>query len=107
MVGAAKYFCPSDTVTREQMAKFLCLAAGKGPMPTCTGKYYDAGAGNIFCRFIERLTDGPSWPGGQPVTSGCACPGGSPPGSQCYCPTNTVTRAQMAVFIVKAFGISL
>lgn len=107
IVGTTKYFCPGDSVTREQMAKFLCVAAGKAPMPTCSGTFADAGSGNSFCRYIERLTDGPSWPGGVAVTSGCACPAGYPQGAKCYCPKDNVTRAQMAVFIVKAFGISL
>jgi len=107
IVGTTKYFCPTDSVTREQMAKFLCIAAGKAPMPTCTGAFADAGTGNSFCRYIERLTDPTSWPGGQAVTSGCTCPAGYPPEAKCYCPKDNVTRAQMAVFIVKAFGIPL
>lgn len=100
-------FCPYQSVTREQMAKFLCIATGRSPMPSCSGKFVDAGTGNPFCRYIERLTDGPSWPGGVPVTSGCVCPPGYPPGSQCYCPTSPVTRGQMAVFLVRAFGIPM
>jgi Tol biopolymer transport system component len=107
IVGSTKYFCPNDPVTREQMAKFLCLAAGKSAMPTCLGTFADAGSGNMFCTWIERLTDTGSWPGGVTLTSGCACPSGYPPGAKCYCPKASVTRGQMAVFIVKAFGITL
>jgi len=107
MVGSAKYFCPDDAVTREQMAKFLCLAAGKSAMTSCSGTFADAASGNAFCTFIERLTDAPSWPGGLAVTSGCACPSGYPGGSKCYCPKSNVTRGQMAVFLVRAFGIPM
>jgi len=105
--GTTKYFCPNNSVAREQMAKFLCLAASKSAMPSCSGTFADAPSSNTFCRFIERLTDAPSWPGGVPVTSGCACPGGFPPGAKCYCPKSPVTRGQMAVFLVRAFGIAL
>jgi Tol biopolymer transport system component len=105
LVGTTKYFCPNDPVTREQMAKFLCLAAGKSAMPSCSGKFCDVPSSNAFCAFIERLTDGSSWPGGTPVTSGCACPTRFAPTCKCYCPKSNVTRGQMAVFLVKAFGI--
>jgi hypothetical protein len=102
IIGTTKYFCPYDPVTREQMAKFLCIAAGKSPMPSCAGTFGDVTSANTFCRFIERLTDAPSWPGGLAVTSGCAA--GPPP---LYCPKSNVTRGQMAVFLVRAFGIPL
>ena len=107
IIGTAKYFCPQDPVAREQMAKFLCLAATKSPMPSCTGKFCDVPSSNGFCAFIERLTDAPSWPGGVAVTSGCACPPGYAGGCKCYCPKDNVTRGQMAVFLVRAFGIPL
>jgi Tol biopolymer transport system component len=105
--GTTKYFCPNNSVTREQMAKFLCPAAGKSAMPSCAGTFGDVTSANSFCRFIERLADAPSWPGGVAVTSGCACPSGYPPGSKCYCPKSNVTRGQMAVFLCRAFGITL
>jgi len=104
--GTTKYFCPNDPVTREQMAKFLCVATSKTAMPSCSGIFLDVTSGGWACPWIERLVDTSSWPGGATVTSGCACPAGSPPGAKCYCPKANVTRAQMAVFLVKAFGIS-
>ncbi len=52
--------------------------------------FADVPTNNIFYRFIETLFH-------HGVTGGCA--GGG------YCPTNPVTRAQMAVFLLKAkFG---
>jgi Tol biopolymer transport system component len=105
--GTTKYFCPNNSVTREQMAKFLCLAAGKPAMPSCSGTFADVPSSNTFCPFIERLVNAASWPGGVPVTSGCACPSGYPPGAKCYCPKSAITRGQMAVFLVRAFGIAL
>jgi hypothetical protein len=100
-------FCPFDPVTREQMAKFLCLAAGQSPMPSCSGKFCDVPSSDTFCPFVERLADGPSWPGGVPVTGGCACPLRYAPACKCYCPGSPVTRGQMAKFLVLAFGIPL
>jgi len=105
--GSSKYFCPGNLVTREQMAKFLCLAAAKAPMPSCSGKFTDVGPSSAFCPFIERLTDAPSWPGGTAVTSGCGCPPSFPPEAKCYCPSSNVTRAQMAIFLVRAFNLAL
>ena len=106
MVGTAKYFCPFDPVTREQMAKFLCLAAGKPPMSSCSGAFADIWRGGWACPYIERLADAASW-GGTAVTSGCACPSMMPGGSKCYCPASNTARGEMAVFLVRAFGITL
>jgi Tol biopolymer transport system component len=103
--GASRYFCPDQPVTRQEMAKFLCLAAGKQPMPSDCATFADVEPGSPYCGFIERLSDAGSWPGGVAVTSGCACPPGYPAGARCFCPGAAVTRAQMAVFVCRAFGI--
>jgi len=100
----ARCFCPNDPVTREQMAKFLCLATGHAAMPSCSGVFADVSSGGWACPWIERLADSGSW-GGTPVTSGCVCPPGYPGGAKCYCPKENCTRAQMAKFLVLAFGI--
>jgi hypothetical protein len=102
--GGAKHFCPNDPVTREQMAKCLCIAAGKSPMASCSGIFADVYSAGWACLWIERLADPGSW-GGAAVTSGCACPAGYPLGAKCYCPKANVTRGEMAVFLVRAFGI--
>jgi Tol biopolymer transport system component len=116
-------FCPSTAVLRDEMAAFLVRATGKTPMPSCSQVFADVSPSSWACPYIERLTDAASWPGGNPVTAGCACPStslpstalraggaspsGYPPGAKCYCPKSNVTRGQMAVFIVKAFGIPM
>jgi len=102
--GTARHFCPNDPVTREQMAKCLCIAAGKSPMASCSGVFADVYSAGWACAWIERLADPGSW-GGATVTSGCACPAGYPLGAKCYCPKSAVTRAQMAKFLCLAFGI--
>jgi Tol biopolymer transport system component len=100
-------FCPFTAVLRDEMAAFLVRATGKTPMPSCSRVFYDVSPGSWACPYIERMADPASWPGGQAVTSGCLCPSGYPQGSKCYCPKSAVTRGQMAVFLVRAFGIPL
>jgi len=125
-VFPSKRFCPGASVTREQIAWILCAATGKQPTASCSGLFADVPSSNPLCRWIERLADATSWPGSKPVTSGCACPStslpssagwriraggatpsGYPPAAKCYCPKSNVTRGQMAVFLVRAFGIPL
>jgi hypothetical protein len=82
-------FCPASSVTRAQMAVFL-LKSKLGPNhvpPPATGSVFaDVPAGNPFAPWIEELAS-------LGVTGGCG--GGN------YCPGNAVTRAQMAVFLLK------
>ncbi|MBI5963341.1 MAG: 5'-nucleotidase C-terminal domain-containing protein [Chloroflexi bacterium] len=86
-------YCPNQVVTRAQMAIFL-VRANHGTTfipPTATGAIFgDVAVGTFGADFIEQLfTDG--------ITTGCG--GGN------YCPASSVTRAQMAVFIVRAFNL--
>jgi uncharacterized repeat protein (TIGR03803 family) len=88
-------YCPGNSVTRAQMAVFL-LKSKHGSTyvpPLCTGIFPD-----VECTptpafavdWIEQLYV-------EGITGGCA--GGN------YCPGNAVTRGQMAVFLVKTFGL--
>jgi uncharacterized repeat protein (TIGR03803 family) len=85
-------YCRNNPVTRAQMAVFL-LKAEHGSAyapPACTGVFND-----VECTptrafavdWIEQLYD-------EAITGGCG--GGN------YCPGNSVTRAQMAVLLLKA-----
>jgi archaellum component FlaF (FlaF/FlaG flagellin family) len=94
-------FCPGGAVTREYLAMVLCLATGKPQMPSYSGAFADVPRTNPFARFIERMADAASWPGGIAVTGGCAT------NPLRYCPKSAVTRGPMAVFIVRAFGIPM
>jgi hypothetical protein len=80
-------FCPTDTVTREQMASFLVraleLTAGAGV------DLFDDDDSSMHEANIDRLAS-------AEVTSGCA--------TRRYCPTSSVTREQMAAFLHRAFG---
>jgi hypothetical protein len=84
-------YCPTSSVTRAQMAAFL-LKAKHGANyipPTCTGVFGDVTCPSLFADWIEELyTEG--------ITGGCSA---SP---LLYCPDSTVTRAQMAAFLLKA-----
>ena len=88
-------YCPSNVVTRAQMAVFLLKAEhGKRFVPpTCAGVFPDVPCPDGFAvDWIERLA-------AEGVTAGCG--GGD------YCPDNPNTRGQMAPFLVKTFGLRL
>jgi len=101
--GVQRLFCPDADVTRQQAAKLLCRATGRAPMPTCAGVFADVPSARPPCPYVERLADPTSWPGGAAVTNGCA----NWRGRRWYCPDSPLKRGQMAVFIVRAFGIPL
>ena len=88
-------YCPDQPVTRGQMAVFIERALGNlSPNPSPTDMFSDVPDGHPFKPFIEQLYN-------DRVTSGCSA---SP---LLYCPDQPVTRGQMAVFLVRAFGIPL
>jgi ELWxxDGT repeat protein len=87
-------YCPETPVTRAEMAVFL-LRARHGPsytpppVGTATG-FADVPTTHWAAAWIRELaTEG--------ITGGCA--------AGLYCPEDPVTRAQMAVFLVRTFGI--
>ena len=87
--GAARY-CPEDPVSRAQMAVFLergIHGSDFVPAPATGELFSDVPATSFAAGFIEALfLDG--------ITGGC--------GGGAYCPDGTVTRAQMAVFLLRA-----
>jgi hypothetical protein len=84
-------YCPTNPVTRAQMAVFLLKAKfGSAHIPPpCTGTVFPdvPCTGGPFDPWIEELA-------ALEITGGC--------GGGLYCPNNTVTRQQMAVFLLKA-----
>ena len=87
--GSGNY-CPSSSVTRAQMAVFLLkgkLGASFVPPPATGAAFGDVGPGDFAAAWIEALA-------GFQITGGCG--GGN------YCPNTAVTRAQMAVFLLKS-----
>lgn len=85
-------FCPEENVTRAQMAVFLDKALGLEPYNNPTPTFEDVPPDHWAYGYIERFYQ-------QAITAGC--------GEGNYCPEDPVTRAQMAVFIVKGFNIPL
>ncbi len=85
-------FCPQSPVRRDQMAAFLLKAlAGPDFVPfPCTGIFTDVPCPSLFADWIETLVD-------ANITVGC--------GTGIYCPLQSVTRGQMAVFVVKTFRL--
>ncbi len=83
-------FCPDDPVTRAQMASFLVRAFDLVPEP---GDRFADDNGSVFEEDIEALA-------AAGITRGC-----NPPFNDRFCPEDTVTRAQMASFLVRALGL--
>jgi len=85
-----RYYCPNNTVTRAQMAIFLEKGMNSSAFtpPAATGtRFNDVPASYWAAAWIEQLAaDG--------ITGGC--------GAGNYCPDSPVTRAQMAVFLLKS-----
>ena len=102
------FFCPEAVVNRWQMVVFISKAmVGNDPIPV-SGVVpgmgpYDCSSGGLSvfsdidpeepaCRSIHYLA-------AEGVTAGC--------GAGRYCPGLNVSRAQMSVFLVKGFNLSL
>jgi hypothetical protein len=87
---AANLFCPDEFVTREQMAAFIIRSLGMfNPTPPAQQRFVDVPPTNPFYGFIDQLAL-------RQITLGCG--GGN------YCPGGSVTREQMAAFIIRALG---
>ncbi len=84
-------FCPSDGVTRGQMAAFLVRALGLGGG---VDNHFVDDDGSIFERDIALLAE-------AGVTKGC-----NPPDNDRFCPERLVSRGEMAAFLSRAFGYS-
>jgi uncharacterized protein YkwD len=84
-------YCPTTTVTRDQMAVFL-LRGKHGSSytpPPATSVFTDVPTNYWSAAWIEQLA-------AEGITSGCSV---SP---KQYCPATPVTRDQMAVFLLRA-----
>ena len=82
-------YCPGDNITRGQMAVFIVRAVEGGDTfsYTVTPYFTDVPASNPYFKWIQAMRD-------LGITTGC--------GAAVYCPDDPVTRAQMAVFIIRA-----
>jgi hypothetical protein len=80
-------FCPRETVTREQMASFLVRGL---KLPHTSTDFFTDDNGSPHQGDINRLA-------ASGITGGCA------PGR--FCPRETVTREQMASFLVRGLKL--
>lgn len=87
-------FCPGDEVTRAQMAVFLLRSkygATYVPPSITSAPFLDVDLSHWAAPWVQQLaTEG--------VTGGC--------GDSSFCPEQPVSRAQMAVFLVRTFGLA-
>jgi len=84
-------YCPTDPVTRGQMAVFLLRTKDGNsytPPPCVTPVFNDVPCSSGLAIWINELAN-------RGITAGCG--GGN------YCPGNPVTRGQMAVFLTTTF----
>jgi hypothetical protein len=96
------YFCPDSIVPRDQMATFLERAVGRPhPAAPATQRFLDVPSSNIFYTFIDSFVahGAPSGVMGV-IERGCNTDG------QHFCPNNQLSRAEMAPWLVVAFGLS-
>lgn len=87
-------YCPELPVTRDQMAVFLLRGEhGATYVPPVVGAgtgFNDVPTTHWAAAWIKQLA-------AEGITGGCA--------ASMYCPTTTVSRDQMAVFLVRAFNL--
>ncbi len=91
-------YCPSENVTRDQMAAFLIRALygenficnGGVNCATETPYFSDVPATDYFFPYIQKLYE-------LSITTGC--------GNGDYCPSAGVTRDQMAAFLIRALQV--
>jgi len=82
-------FCPDSTVSRGQMAAFLVRALGLTD-GAATDQFTDDD-GSVFEADINKLA-------AAGITKGCNSDG------TLFCPTDSVSRGEMAAFLVRAYG---
>jgi glucose/arabinose dehydrogenase len=88
---AGTMFCPTEPVTRGQMAAFLVRYLGlTDPGP---GDWFVDDDGSIFESEVDRLAQ-------AGITLGC-----NPPANDRFCPLDSVTRGQMATFLDRALDL--
>ncbi len=88
----AEGFCPDDPIDRKTMAVWVVrVLDGEDPPAVSESRFDDVDAYSFSARFIERLAE-------LGITGGCGDGSG-------FCPDGVVSRAQMAVFLKRAYGL--
>ena len=90
--GCEAGFCPGEAIDRKTMAVWVVrVLDGRDPSAVSQPRFDDVEAGGFHAAFIERMAE-------LEVTTGCG-------DGSVFCPDRNVTRAQMAVFISRAFDL--
>ena len=86
-------FCPGEPIDRATMAVWVVRVLDGQDPPPGSSRFPDANSQlpRFYLPFIERLAE-------LGVTKGCG-------NGTNFCPLNPVTRAQMAVFLTRAFNL--
>ncbi|MDJ0925785.1 MAG: S-layer homology domain-containing protein [Acidimicrobiia bacterium] len=82
-------FCPSRPVSRAQMAAFLTRALNLASTPT---DHFTDDDGSIFEGDINAVA-------AAGITRGC-----NPPANDTFCPSRSISRAEMASMLARAFA---
>ncbi|MDE0162515.1 MAG: hypothetical protein OXL98_12355, partial [Acidimicrobiaceae bacterium] len=89
----AQGFCGDDVIDRYTMAVWIVrVVDGEDPAPVASTRFADVDAAGFYGRFVERLAE-------LGVTEGCAGDGVR------FCGGDAVDRAEMAVFVSRAFDL--
>ena len=83
-------FCPDQPIQRWVMAGWLIRALDQDPTPTGESRFDDIDSGQWWIRYAEQLAE-------RQITLSCA--------TDRLCPDRSVTRGQMASFLVRAFNL--
>ena len=85
-------FCPHEPIDRKTMAVWTVrVVTGQDPPAVSLARFDDVDAGSLYAPFVERMAQ-------LRITLGCGDGIG-------FCPDDAVTRAQMAVFLSRAFSL--
>ena len=85
-------FCPSVPIDRKTMAVWMVrVLDGVDPPAVSQTRFNDLDARSFYAPFIERMAE-------LGVTQGCGDGSG-------FCPDRTVTRAEMAAFVSRAYDL--
>ena len=85
-------FCPDGAMDRKTMAVWVVrVLDGRDPSPVSASRFADVDAAGFYAPFIERMAE-------LGVTKGCGDGSG-------FCPDRSVTRAEMAVFLSRAYEL--
>ena len=89
--GCDDGFCPGEAIDRKTMAVWVVRILDGSEPPATASRFNDVDADSFYAPFIERMAE-------LGVTGGCGDGSG-------FCPDRAVTRAQMAVFLTRAYDL--